>query len=176
MALREYTDSIIIKGSHAPARLAAEVSLFLEGVEGRLSPPQKLQLNVHDGRLAERVVLVVDDDMRNAFALSKALRRKGLKVLMAQDGQKALAQLADAPRVDIVLMDVMMPGMDGYQTMRAIRKIGRFKALPIIALTAKAMPGDREKCLAAGANDYLSKPVEMDALVAMMGKLVKTDA
>jgi CheY-like chemotaxis protein len=111
---------------------------------------------------------VVDDDMRNAFALSKVLRGKGFKVLIAQDGAKALQQLQSAERIDIVLMDIMMPGMDGYDTIRAIRSIGRFAELPIIALTAKAMSGDEKKCLAAGANDYLSKPIDFQRLLERM--------
>jgi CheY-like chemotaxis protein len=113
-------------------------------------------------------VLVVDDDMRNTFALSKVLRAKGLKVLMAQDGDKALAQLRTNPDLDIVLMDIMMPGKDGYQTIREIRANPSWLKLPVIALTARAMPGDREKCLDAGANDYLTKPVDIDRLLSMM--------
>ncbi len=171
LALREYTDSIVIKGARSPERLLDEVTLFLHSVQSRL-PVQQQQvlrgLHAAEGGIAGRSVLVVDDDMRNAFALSKALRAKGLKVLMAQDGMKALAQLADTPEIDLVLMDIMMPGMDGYETMQEIRKQARFTTLPIIALTAKAMVGDREKCLAAGANDYLSKPVDIDALMVMM--------
>ncbi len=168
LKLREYTDSIVIKGARSPERLVDEVSLFLHSVQSarpaetqRLArlPPEKEQ------GLAGRVVLVVDDDMRNAFALSKILRGKGLNVVMAQDGQKALAQLQDNARIQLVLMDIMMPGLDGYATIKEIRKQRRFKTLPIIALTAKAMPGDKEKCIEAGANEYLSKPVDVDLLL-----------
>ncbi len=171
LKLREYTDSIVIKGARSPERLVDEVSLFLHSVQS--ARPADVQRQARPSQekevgLAGRVVLVVDDDMRNAFALSKILRAKGLKVVMAQDGQKALAQLKDNPRVELVLMDIMMPGMDGYATIKEIRKQRRCKNLPIIALTAKAMPGDKEKCLEAGANDYLSKPVDMEMLLARL--------
>lgn len=162
MRLRQYTDSIVIKGTRSAERLLDEVSLFLHTI--RAAPvPREVDVSL-DGR----TVLVVDDDMRNIFALSKALRSKGLKVLMAQDGHKALKQLESNEDIELVLMDIMMPGMDGYETMRAIRERGEFETLPIIALTAKAMLGDREKCLDAGANDYLSKPIDVDKLLSMM--------
>ncbi len=174
LSLKEYTDSVVIKGARSPERLVDEVTLFLHSVHSALPAVQQKALHsasaagsAEDG-LAGRSVLVVDDDMRNAFALSKVLRAKGFKVLMAQDGQKALSQLNDTPEVDAVLMDIMMPGMDGYTAIREIRKQGRFKALPVIALTAKAMIGDREKCIEAGASDYLSKPIDIDALLDML--------
>ena len=113
-------------------------------------------------------MLLVDDDMRNIFALSKALKAKGLTVVMAQDGMKAIQQLEENRSIELVLMDIMMPGMDGYQTMAEIRRNPRHQSLPILALTAKAMRGDREKCLEAGANDYLSKPIDLDRLFSMM--------
>ena len=106
--------------------------------------------------------------MRNAFALSKVLRAKGLKVLMAQDGVKALKQINERSEIELVLMDIMMPGMDGYTAIREIRRKENLQTLPIIALTAKAMRGDREKCIEVGASDYLSKPVDIDALMAML--------
>jgi len=163
LKLRQYTDSIVIKGTRSSERLLDEVSLFLHTI--RAAPvPREL-----DTGLDGRTVLVVDDDMRNIFALSKTLRGKGLKVLMAQDGQKALKQLDANDDIDLVLMDIMMPGMDGYDTTREIRQRGgAYSDLPIIALTAKAMLGDREKCLDAGANDYLSKPIDIDKLLSMI--------
>ena len=114
-------------------------------------------------------ILVVDDDMRNAYVLSKLLREKGLKVQIASSGHKALDMLASqASSIDLVLMDIMMPEMDGYETIRRIRAQAEFRKLPILALTAKAMKGDAEKCIAAGANDYLSKPVDVDRLFSML--------
>jgi CheY-like chemotaxis protein len=110
--------------------------------------------------------LVVDDDMRNLFALAKVLEQRGLSVIKAEDGERALALLAEGMAADIILMDIMMPGLDGYQTIRAIRERG--VKTPIIALTAKAMKEDRDKCLAAGADDYLAKPVDADRLISMM--------
>ncbi len=164
LSLRQYTDSIVIKGSRSPERLLDEVSLFLHSLKPAAAPP----VREIDASLNGRTVLIVDDDMRNIFALSKALRSRGLKVLMAQDGHKALKQIDDNPAIDLVLMDIMMPGMDGYETMREVRARPMFKKLPIIALTAKAMRGDREKCLEAGASDYLSKPIDVDKLLSMM--------
>ncbi|MEI7609688.1 MAG: response regulator, partial [Rhodospirillaceae bacterium] len=113
-----------------------------------------------------------DDDMRNSFALSKVLRSRGLRVLLAQDGRKALAQLDSNPAIELVVMDIMMPGMDGYQTMREIRKDTRWATLPIIAVTAKAMMGDRERCVEAGATGYLAKPVDTDELLQLMTGLI----
>lgn len=171
IVLREYTDSVVIKGARSPERLLDEVTLFLHSVHSSLPVAQQQMLRkLHDKDegLAGRTVLVVDDDMRNTFALSKVLRSKGLNVLMAQDGLKAISQLEEKTDIDLVLMDIMMPGMDGYTAIREIRKQARFQALPIIALTAKAMVGDRDKCLEAGANDYLSKPVDIDDLTTKM--------
>ena len=164
LKLRQYTDSIVIKGARSPERLLDEVSLFLHSIrEAPVLPAREVDLS-----FTGRTVLVVDDDMRNIFALSKALRAKGLTVVMAQDGYKAIKQLDDNRAIELVLMDIMMPGMDGYQTMGEIRKNPLFAALPMIAVTAKAMRGDREKCIEAGANDYLSKPIDLDQLFSMM--------
>ena len=113
-------------------------------------------------------ILIVDDDMRNVFALSKVLQNRGAKTLKAENGMKALEMLEQTSDVDLVLMDIMMPVMDGYETMKKIRAKSRFNKLPIIALTAKAMQRDKEDCIAAGANDYLAKPVEIDRLLSMM--------
>ena len=118
--------------------------------------------------LAGRKVLVVDDDVRNIFALSSALAREGMKVMYAENGRDGIEVLQSNPGIDIVLMDIMMPEMDGYSTMRAIRNIPQFKSLPIITLTAKAMKGDRDKCIAAGASDYITKPVDVARLLTLI--------
>jgi CheY-like chemotaxis protein/CHASE3 domain sensor protein len=168
LRIRQYTDSIVIKGVRSPERLMDEVSLFLHSIKQHGAKPGPVATPAsHDG-LNGHHVLLVDDDMRNLFALSKVLRGWGMQVSMAQDGHKALQVLSETPQVELVLMDIMMPGMDGYDATRAIRAQPAHDTLPIIALTAKAMRGDREQCLEAGANDYLSKPIDLDKLASMM--------
>ena len=169
--LLKYSDSIIIKGVGSQERLLDETTLFLHRVVEKL--PQDKQKIIHNLYDLENVfknkkVLVVDDDMRNVFAVTQLLEEKGVNVLIAEDGNVALDLLKQTPDVDLVLMDIMMPGMDGYETIRAIRKQQKFKKLPIIALTAKAMKNDSDKCIAAGANDYLAKPLEEQRLFSMM--------
>jgi len=127
-----------------------------------------INLHERDAMLSGNTVLLVDDDMRNLFALSKILSEKGMNVLKAEDGQKALAILDSNPEIALVLLDIMMPVMDGYQTAKRIRSQQRFYDLPIIALTAKALKDDCDKCIAAGANDYLAKPVEIDRLLSVL--------
>ncbi len=171
MALRKHAESIIIKGVKSEERLLDEVSLFLHKTVSAMTPAKRqMIINLHerDTALAGKTILLVDDDMRNLFAMSKILTEKGLNVIKAEDGRKALALLETQPEIALVLLDIMMPVMDGYQTAREIRKQPRFHDLPIIALTAKALKEDRNKCLAAGANDYLSKPVEVDRLLSML--------
>jgi CheY-like chemotaxis protein len=126
------------------------------------------RLTISDDDLVGRTVLVVVDDARNIFALSSVLERRGMKVLTATTGREAISILEDEPELAIVLMDIMMPEMDGYETIGMIRQEARFRRLPIIALTAKAMKGDREKCLAAGASDYLAKPVNTEQLLSAL--------
>jgi len=169
--LQTHADSIIIKGARSEERLIDETSLFLhQMVKSMPARKQDAIMRLYDKEAVfkDRTVLLVDDDMRNLFALSQALQGKGMLALKAEDGPKALDALQQEPKVDIVLMDVMMPGMDGYETIRRIRSQKRFRSLPIIAITAKAMPQDREKCIEAGANDYLSKPVDLDRLLSLM--------
>ncbi len=168
--LMKYADSVIVKGAKSPERLLDEAALFLHRVVADM-PEEKQRMIKRllgkEGVLAGKEILIVDDDARNAFALSKLLADKGLKVHIAPNGQKALDALDKAP-IDLVLMDIMLPGMDGYEITRRIRAQLRFRQLPILALTAKAMKGDREKCLEAGANDYLSKPVDAERLLSML--------
>jgi CheY-like chemotaxis protein len=163
--------SIVIKGAQSPERLLDETALFLHRVVGNLPKAQRDMLErlyTSNEALAGKRVLVVDDDIRNIFALSSILERQGMQVLTAANGQEAIARLGDSDDVALILMDIMMPDMDGYQTMREIRRNPRFRSLPIVALTAKAMKGDREKCLEAGASDYIAKPVHTDQLLATL--------
>jgi CheY-like chemotaxis protein len=166
----KYADSVIVKGVKSPERLLDETALFLHRVVADLpEDKQRTIKRLHDQEtvLTGKVILIVDDDARNAFALNKLLADKGLKVHIAVNGQKAI-EFLDKNAVDLVLMDIMMPGMDGYEVMKQIRSQPRFRRLPILALTAKAMKGDREKCIAAGASDYLSKPIDTDRLFSML--------
>jgi CheY-like chemotaxis protein len=169
--LRRVADAIVVKDVSSPERLFDETTLFLHRVEASL-PEEKRRLLAEvqrvDEALTGRKVLIVDDDVRNIFALSALLERRGMKPLTAESGAEGIATLKRTPDVSAVLMDVMMPDMDGYETMRAIRKLPRFKKLPIIALTAKAMKGDREKCIDAGASDYIAKPVDVDQLFSLL--------
>jgi CheY-like chemotaxis protein len=163
--------SVVVKGVESPERLLDETSLFLHRVISDLpSEKQRMldRLYHSDDDLVGRAVLVVDDDVRNIFALSSALERRGMTVLTASTGREALATLDTTTDVAIVLMDVMMPEMDGYETMREVRKNPAFRRLPIVALTARAMKGDREKCLEAGASDYLAKPVNTEQLLSVL--------
>jgi CheY-like chemotaxis protein len=163
--------SVVVKGVESPERLLDETALFLHRVVGDL--PQDKQrmlerLHESDEDIVGRTVLLVDDDARNVFALSSVLERRGMNVVTATTGREAIESLESTPDVSIVLMDIMMPEMDGYQTMQAIREQPNWRRLPIIALTAKAMKGDREKCLQAGASDYLAKPVNTEQLLAAL--------
>jgi CheY-like chemotaxis protein/CHASE3 domain sensor protein/putative methionine-R-sulfoxide reductase with GAF domain len=171
MDIRGHAESIVIKDVRSRERLLDEVSLFLHRVVSQM-PQKKQQIirNLHDSDtlLKEVKVLIVDDDMRTTFAMSHLLSKWGMKPLKAMNGERALRLLDEEPDVGLVLMDIMMPVMDGYETMKRIRAQDRFRKLPIIALTAKAMPEDREKCLAAGANDYLTKPVDQGRLISMI--------
>ena len=171
MELRRYSESIIIKGARSPERLLDEVNLFLHRVESLLPQTQQdilNQLRTQDRSLEDKTVLVVDDDLRNVFALTSALESKGLKVQIAKNGIEALESLEQDPDVNIILMDLMMPKMDGLEAIRRIRQQERFKNLPIVALTAKAMKEDQENCIAAGANDYLAKPLNLANLFSVM--------
>jgi len=163
--------SVVVKGVESPERLLDETALFLHRVVGDLpAAKQRMLERLHssDEDLLRRTVLLVDDDARNIFALSSVLERRGMEVLTATTGSEAIGVLAARPDVAIVLMDIMMPGMDGYETIQAIRTNPGHRRLPILALTAKAMKGDREKCLDAGASDYLAKPVNIQQLMSAL--------
>jgi CheY-like chemotaxis protein len=169
--LHSLARSVVVKGVESPERLLAETSLFLHRVVADLPPEKQRMLDrLHrsDDDLVGKKVLVVDDDVRNIFALSSVLERRGMIVLTAGTGREAIATLDGTPDLAILLMDIMMPEMDGYQTMQVIRQNPSFRRLPIIALTAKAMKGDREKCLEAGASDYLAKPVNTEQLLSAL--------
>ncbi len=169
--LRSIARSVVVKGVESPERLLDETALFLHRVISEL-PAEKQrmldQLHGSDEHLVGQTVLLVDDDARNIFALSSALERRGMNVLAATTGREAISIIDSTPDIGIVLMDIMMPEMDGYETMQAIREEPRFRRLPIVALTAKAMKGDREKCLEAGASDYLAKPVNTEQLLSAL--------
>jgi len=163
--------SVVVKGVESPERLLDETALFLHRVVADLPiEKQKMLDRLHrsDDALVGRKVLVVDDDVRNIFALSSVLERRGMTVLTAGTGREAIATLESTPDIAIVLMDIMMPEMDGYETMQVIRQNSSFRRLPIIALTSKAMKGDREKCLEAGASEYLAKPVNTEQLLSAL--------
>ncbi|WP_136418486.1 HAMP domain-containing protein [Herbaspirillum sp. ST 5-3] len=169
--LKRIAKTIVVKDARSPERLLDETALFLHRSPTSLPELQRRMLEdiqVADGGLAGRTVLIVDDDLRNIFALSSVLERQQMKVLFAENGKDGIEVLEKDPSIEIVLMDIMMPEMDGYDTMRVIRSIPKFKSLPIITLTAKAMKGDRDKCLAAGASDYITKPVDVVQLLSLM--------
>jgi CheY-like chemotaxis protein len=169
--LQELARKVVIKGVESPERLLDETSLFLHRVVTDL-PLHKQQmlekLHASDEELRGRQVLIVDDDVRNIFALGSVLERHDMKVLAAQNGREAIATLKKTPEIAVALMDIMMPEMDGYATIKLIRKDPALRRLPIVALTAKAMKGDREKCIDAGASDYLAKPVNTEQLLATL--------
>ncbi|MGV8917024.1 MAG: response regulator [Pseudomonas sp.] len=169
--LLKYSRSIIIKGARSPERLLDEVTLFLHKVESKLSNERQKMLKTARSRdkvFEGRKILVVDDDVRNIFALTSALEHKGAVVEIARNGLEAISKLKEVEDIDLVLMDVMMPEMDGYEATIEIRKDPRWRKLPIIAVTAKAMKDDQERCLQAGSNDYLAKPIDLDRLFSLI--------
>lgn len=172
LKIKKYADSIIIKTAHSYQRMLDEVSLFLHLVDenkksGKINEDYK-KLGALGQVLAGKTVLVADDDVRNIFSLSKALENYKMNVITALDGKEAYQKLQENPTIDVVLLDMMMPQMDGYETARKIRENYQWKNLPVIAVTAKAMTGDREKCIQAGASDYITKPVDIDQLISLL--------
>jgi CheY-like chemotaxis protein len=169
--LGKLANTVVLKTANSHERLLDETTLFLHRVESRL-PKEKQniirQLHKTDEVLKNKKVLVVDDDIRNIYSLTNILEEEGMECVIAENGKVAVNMLKENGAVDIVLMDVMMPEMDGYEATKEIRKMNRFNKLPIIALTAKAMKGDREKCLNAGMSDYIAKPVNVEQLLSLM--------
>jgi CheY-like chemotaxis protein len=174
--LRRYSKSIIIKGAKSPERLLDEVTLFLHQVVSELQPEQRRMLErarSRDAALEGRRILIVEDDVRNIFALTSVLEPRGAILQIARNGREAIEQLDKAAKegsseIDLVLMDVMMPEMDGLTATREIRKRPDWKRLPVIMLTAKAMKDDQQRCLDAGASDYLSKPLDVEKLLSLV--------
>ena len=169
--LRRYAQSIIVKGAKSPERLLSEVTLFLHLVERTLDPTQQKSVRSSmdsDRALAGKKMLIVDDDMRNVFSLTSLLTDYGIEVVEAENGLEALSRLAQNADIHVVLMDIMMPEMDGFEAMREIRKNPRYRDLPVIAMTAKAMQGDHQKCLDAGASDYIAKPIDTQKLLSLL--------
>ena len=169
--IKQYADSIVIKTAHSYQRILDEVSLFLHIMDQQQKnkPATGLErLGSLDEVLKNKTVLLADDDVRNIFSLTKILEQHKMKIIPAIDGKEAMEKMNVHPEVNIVLMDMMMPEMDGFESIRKIRQNPAFKNIPIIAITAKAMTGDREKCIQAGASDYISKPVDMDQLISLL--------
>lgn len=171
--IKKFADSIVVKTAHSYQRILDETGLFLHLIEENNKPQTFATSNYENQKelrnvLKDKTVLIADDDVRNIFSLTKALEQQNMKVVAATDGKEALEVLLEHHEVDVILMDMMMPEMDGYETIRKIRALPKFKKVPIIAVTAKAMMGDREKCISAGASDYISKPVDLDQLVSLL--------
>jgi CheY-like chemotaxis protein len=171
MELRQMTEAVIVKEAKSPDRLLDETALFLHRVENNLPESKRRMLEQAHNRdpiLSGRKIMIVDDDVRNIFALTSILEGQNMNVIYAENGMAAIDLIQENADVEIVLMDVMMPEIDGYETTRRIRQMDQFRGLPIIALTAKAMKGDREKCIDAGASDYIAKPVDTDQLMSLL--------
>jgi CheY-like chemotaxis protein len=170
-SLTGFTGSVIIKGAESPERLIDEVAMFLHSGAVKAQGEEKQavgMLHNDDILFRGRTILLVDDVVTNVYILSRELQQLGLNVLTAENGQIALNKLNENPRIELVLMDIMMPVMDGYEAMRKIRGISQFAELPVIALTAKAMPEDRALCIEAGASEYLTKPIDIKILKSML--------
>ena len=171
MELQKYAESIIIKGVRSEERLLDESALFLHRTISKLPKSKQLMItSLYDKETAfhAKKILLVDDDTRNVFALSKILMERGMEIIKAENGKVALKMLEIHPDINLVLMDIMMPEMDGYEAMKEIRSQVKLRRLPVIALTAKAMKDDKQKCIDAGANDYITKPIDVERLLSLM--------
>jgi len=166
--LQKLANSIIIKGAKSPERLLSEVKLFLHSVSNKLGKSEKAFSTEPEDVLKNKKILLVDDDMRNVFALASVLEDRGMQVIVGKNGREGIEKLKQSEEIDLILMDIMMPEMDGYEAISLIRKEKKFQKLPIIALTAKAMKDDRTKCIEAGANDYLAKPIDTEKLLSLL--------
>jgi CheY-like chemotaxis protein len=169
--LRRYAEAIVVKDARSPERLLEETLLYLHRPEARLPADKRRMLErLHSGDevFDGKKVLIVDDDVRNVFALTSVFERHGMQVVFAENGREGIETLRKHPDVSLVLMDIMMPEMDGYEATRTVREMPEFERLPIVALTAKAMKGDREKSIASGASDYITKPVDVEQLLSLM--------
>jgi CheY-like chemotaxis protein len=168
--LGKLAETLVLKKAPTRRAMLEEIAMFLHQAPGALPSGSRALLasRAGDRGLANRKILIVDDDVRNVFALSGALEQCGMTVLTAEDGKEGIEVLQENPDIEAVLMDIMMPGLDGYDTIRIIRGLEQFKELPIIAVTARAMKGDREKCIAAGASDYIAKPVNVEQLGSLL--------
>jgi CheY-like chemotaxis protein len=171
ITLKRLGQTLPLKDVRSPERLLDEACLFLHRPVTKLPEDRRQMIeDLHEAEtvLAGKKVLIVDDDIRNIFAMTSLLEPFKMQIASAETGKSAIEILQNASDIDVVLMDIMMPDMDGYDTMRAIRKLAKFRSLPIIALTAKAMKGDREKCIEAGASDYIAKPVDTEQLLSLL--------
>jgi CheY-like chemotaxis protein len=167
--LERMASTIIVKGQGSPEKLLNETALFLHRAISAIPEEQQIIVESRaDATVQDRKVLIIDDDVRNIFSLTSALEMHGMEVVFAENGREGIEKLVETPGIDVVLVDIMMPEMDGYETLREMRKLPQFAQIPLIAVTAKAMKGDREKCLEAGATDYVSKPVDIDQLLAVL--------
>jgi len=169
--IQRHVECIIIKGTRSMERLVGEVNLFLHELDSNEIEKRNKAIRSSfekEETLKGKKILIVDDDMRNVFALTGILEEKGVKVIVGKNGKEGIEKLQQDSDIDLVLMDIMMPEMDGYAAMKEIRKSNRYEKLPIIALTAKAMKEDRQKCIEAGANEYLTKPIEIDKLISLL--------
>ena len=169
--LNKYTESIIIKGNNSIDRLLDEVSLFFHSVDSNIDNKNFENIKFSEEKenlLNNKNILIVDDDMRNVFSLTSALEEKGMNVVVGRNGSEGIKKLYEKNNIDLILMDVMMPEMDGYTAMKEIRKEKQFDNIPIIAITAKSMKEDRQKCIEAGSNDYLTKPVDINKLISLL--------